>query len=223
VLVVDDDPTLVDAVSAALRHNGFTVNQAATGRVALAQVREGKPDLMVLDVALPDMEGFEVARRLGAEVPSPRIIFLSERDEPSAKVLGLNLGADDYMTKPFSIDELLARVRSVLRRAGVALAAPGVLRFADILLDDAAHKVRRGNQPVALTATEYRLLRCLMLRAPRVLTRPQLLEHVWAYDFGGDAGVLETYISYLRRKLAPHGPPVIHTVRGVGYVLRPPP
>src|SRR3954454_13336621 len=171
---------------------------------------------------LPDMEGFDVAKRLGAERSRTPIIFLTARDDTDDKIRGLTLGGDDYMTKPFSIEELLARVRTVLRRSGVGDVESNVLRFEDLVLDDDAHEVVRGHSSIELTATEYRLLRYFMLNPRRVLTRVQLLEHVWEYDFGGDARVLETYISYLRKKLDAHGAPLIHTVRGVGYALRRP-
>jgi two-component system, OmpR family, response regulator len=222
VLVVDDEPNIVDIISMALRFNGFTISSAGTGADALTQVGEFKPDLVVLDVMLPDMEGFDVAKRLGAERSRTPIIFLTARDDTDDKIRGLTLGGDDYMTKPFSIEELLARVRTVLRRSGAAEPEASVLRFEDLVLDDDAHEVVRGEHVIDLTATEYRLLRYLMLNPRRVLTRTQLLEHVWDYDFGGDARVLETYVSYLRKKLDAHAAPLIQTVRGVGYVLRAP-
>lgn len=222
VLVVDDEPNIADVISMALRYQGFEVAIAATGAEALAAVRTFNPQLMLLDVMLPDMEGFEVARRLGAERARIPIIFLTARDATEDRVRGLTVGGDDYVTKPFSLEELVARVRALLRRSGAAGPESSVLTFADIELDDDAHEVTRAGQLVALTATEYRLLRYLMLNPRRVLTRAQLLEHVWDYDFGGDARVLETYVSYLRKKLDAHGPPLIHTVRGVGYVLRVP-
>jgi two-component system OmpR family response regulator len=207
-------------ISMALRYLGFEVACAATGAQALAAVRTFRPELMLLDVMLPDMEGFEVARRLGAQRARVPIIFLTARDATEDKVRGLTVGGDDYVTKPFSLEELVARVRALLRRSGAAAAESSLLSFADLQLDDDAHEVTRAGAPIELTATEYRLLRYLMLNARRVLTRPQLLEHVWDYDFGGDARVLETYVSYLRKKLDAHGPALIHTVRGVGYVLR---
>ncbi len=222
MLVVDDEPNIVDVVSMALRYQGFAVESAGTGAAALTAVADFRPDLMVLDVMLPDMEGFDVAKRLGAQRARVPIIYLTARDTTDDKVRGLTLGGDDYMTKPFSLEELVARVRSVLRRAGIAEPESNVLTFEDLVLDEDAHEVTRAGRPVDLTATEYRLLRYLLLNARRVLTRPQLLEHVWDYDFGGDARVLETYVSYLRKKLDAHGPPLIHTVRGVGYVLRAP-
>jgi two-component system OmpR family response regulator len=198
------------------------VESAATGAEALAAVESFRPDLMLLDVMLPDMEGFDVARRLGAERGRVPIIFLTARDSTDDKVRGLTIGGDDYVTKPFSLEELVARIRIVLRRAGLAGDDATLLSFEDVELDDDAHEVVRAGNPIDLTATEYRLLRYLMLNPRRVLTRAQLLEHVWNYDFSGDARVLETYISYLRRKLDAHGPPLIHTVRGVGYALRAP-
>jgi two-component system OmpR family response regulator len=222
VLVVDDEPNILDVVSMALRFQGFAVETAGTGAQALASVRDFRPDLIVLDVMLPDMEGFDVAERLGAQRARVPIVFLTARDATDDKVRGLTLGGDDYMTKPFSLEELIARIRSVLRRAGVAEPESGRLVFEDVELDEDAREVVRNGQYVELTATEYRLLRYLMLNPRRVLTRTQLLEHVWHYDFNGDARVLETYVSYLRRKLDAHGPPLIHTVRGVGYALRTP-
>jgi two-component system OmpR family response regulator len=222
ILVVDDEPNIVDVISMALRFHGFDVEAAGTGAAAIAAVGSFRPDLIVLDVMLPDMEGFDVARRLGAERARVPIIFLTARDATEDKVRGLTVGGDDYVTKPFSLEELVARVRSVLRRAGVGESAEARLVFEDVELDDDAHEVTRAGTPIELTATEYRLLRYLMLNPRRVLTRAQLLDHVWDYDFGGDARILETYVSYLRRKLDGHGPPLIHTVRGVGYALRSP-
>jgi two-component system, OmpR family, response regulator len=222
ILVVDDEPNIVDVISMALRFHGFDVDAAGTGAAAIAAVGSFRPDLIVLDVMLPDMEGFDVARRLGAERARVPIIFLTARDATEDKVRGLTVGGDDYVTKPFSLEELVARVRSVLRRAGVGESAEARLVFEDVELDDDAHEVTRAGTPIELTATEYRLLRYLMLNPRRALTRRQLLEHVWDYDFGGDARILETYVSYLRRKLDGQGPPLIHTVRGVGYALRSP-
>ncbi|HEY7830781.1 MAG TPA: response regulator transcription factor [Solirubrobacteraceae bacterium] len=220
VLVVDDEPNIADVISMALRYQGFEVATAATGAEALSAVRSFRPQLMLLDVMLPDMEGFEVARRLGAEHARVPIIFLTARDATEDKVRGLTVGGDDYVTKPFSLEELIARVRALLRRSGASEPESGLLTFADVELDEDAHEVTRAGALIELTATEYRLLRYLMLNPRHVLTRTQLLEHVWDYDFGGDARVLETYISYLRKKLDAHGPALIHTVRGVGYVLR---
>ncbi len=220
VLVVDDEPNKADGISMALRYQGFEVASASTGGEALATVESFRPQLMLLDVMLPDREGFEVARRLSAGHARVPIIFLTARDATEDKVRGLTVGGDDYVTKPFSLEELIARVRALLRRSGVAEAQSSRLAFADVELDDDAHEVTRAGALIELTATEYRLLRYLMLNPRLVLSRPQLLEHVWDYDFGGDARVLETYVSYLRKKLDAHGPSLIHTVRGVGYVLR---
>ncbi len=220
ILVVDDEPSIVDVISMALRYEGYEVDSAATGAEALSKVRDARPHAMLLDVMLPDMEGFEVAKRLGAERARVPIIFLTARDATEDRVRGLTVGGDDYVTKPFSLEELVARVRALLRRAGVTGGDSNVLTFADVELDDDAHEVTRAGRLIELTPTEYRLLRYLMLNPRRVLSRTQLLEHVWDYDFGGDARVLETYVSYLRRKLDEHGPPLVQTVRGVGYVLR---
>jgi two-component system OmpR family response regulator len=222
ILVVDDEPNIVEVVTMALRFQGFTVEGAASGREALAAVANFKPHLIVLDVMLPDMEGFEVAERLGAQRAGVPIIFLTARDATSDKVRGLSGGGDDYMTKPFSLEELVARIRTILRRTGQAPAESGRLVFEDLELDEESREVTRAGQPIELTATEYRLLRYLMLNPRRVMTRGQLLDHVWNYDFGGDGRVLETYISYLRKKLDAHGAPLIKTVRGVGYALQAP-
>jgi two-component system OmpR family response regulator len=221
VLVVDDEPSIVDVISMALRHQGFGVEVAETGREALDQVRRWHPHVMVLDVMLPDMEGFEVARRLSAEHADVPILFLSARDTTADKVRGLTTGGDDYVTKPFSLEELIARLRNILRRTGTAFGeASGHLVFADLELNEDTFEVSRAGRPIELTATEFRLLRYLMLNPRRVLTRGQLLDHVWSYDFDGDARVLETYISYLRKKVDADQPPLLHTVRGVGYSLR---
>jgi len=222
ILVVDDEPNIVEVVTMALRFQGFTVEGAASGREALAAVASFKPHLIVLDVMLPDMEGFEVAERLGAQRAGVPIIFLTARDATSDKVRGLSGGGDDYMTKPFSLEELVARIRTILRRTGQAAAESSRLVFEDLELDEESREVTRAGQPIELTATEYRLLRYLMLNPRRVMTRGQLLDHVWNYDFGGDGRVLETYISYLRKKLDAHGTPLIKTVRGVGYALQAP-
>jgi two-component system, OmpR family, response regulator len=222
VLVVDDEPNIVDVISMALRYEGFDVASAGTGTDALAQVEAFQPNLMVLDVMLPDMEGFEVASRLGAQRAGVPIIFLTARDATEDKVRGLSGGGDDYMTKPFSLEELVARIRTILRRTGQATAESGRLVFEDLELDEESREVTRAGATIELTATEYRLLRYLMLNPRRVMTRAQLLDHVWNYDFGGDGRVLETYISYLRKKLDAHGPPLIRTVRGVGYALQAP-
>ncbi len=231
VLVVDDELNIRELVQVALRFHGFTVTSAATGTEALRQAAEGRPDLVVLDVMLPDLDGFEVCKRLragGNEVP---VIFLTARDTSSDTVTGLALGGDDYVTKPFSVEALVARIRAVLRRAGGTdgaaatgddeLGAADVLRVGDLELDEARWTARRGGTELELSPTEFRLLAFLMRHPGRVLTRAQLLEHVWGWDYGGQSQIVETYVSYLRRKLDPLGPPLIHTQRGVGYALRP--
>jgi two-component system OmpR family response regulator len=204
----------------ALRHEGFQVETAGSGRTALTAVEAFRPSLVVLDVMLPDLDGFDVLRRLSAQGRRVPVIFLTAKDATEDKVRGLTIGGDDYVTKPFSLEELIARVRVVLRRNGLRSEDTSRLELADLELDDDAHEVRRAGETIELTPTEYRLLRYLLANAGRVLTRNQILDHVWDYDFGGEASVLETYVSYLRRKIDRFSPPLIHTVRGVGYVLR---
>lgn len=219
LLVVDDEPFLRDAVAASLRFLGFDVATAETGAEALRMARDRPFDLVVLDVMLPDTDGFDVVRRLrrdGSQVP---VIFLTARDTQADKVTGLTIGGDDYMTKPFGLEELAARIRTVLRRTHGTATGP-VLAFADIELDQDSYEVRRSGSLVELSPTEFRLLRYLMLNPGRVLTRAQILDHVWDYDFGGSSTVVATYVGYLRRKLLRHGAEVIHTQRGVGYILR---
>jgi two-component system OmpR family response regulator len=220
ILVVDDEPNIVDFVSTALRFHGFHVATAATGGEAVAAANSFRPHLMVLDVMLPDMDGFEVARRLGADRSGVPIVFLTARDTTEDKIRGLTSGGDDYVTKPFSLEEVMARIESILRRLGLSDRVSSQLAFEDLELDDETREVSRGGRPIELTPTEYRLLRFLMLNPRRVLTRSELLDNVWDYEFGGDARVLETYISYLRKKVDVDGPRLIHTVRGVGYALR---
>ena len=220
VLVVDDEPSIVDAISMTLRHQGYSVEAAETGKDALAVVTRWRPDVVVLDVMLPDVDGFEVARRLAAENEPVPILFLSALDNTEDKVRGLTIGGFDYVTKPFSLEELIARLRNILRRAGTLQDQPRRLRFADLELDEDTLEVSRGGEAIELTGTELRLLRYLMLNPRRVLTREQLLDHVWGYDFDGYPRVLETYISYLRKKIDAQGAPLVHTVRGVGYALR---
>jgi len=222
VLVVDDESNITDLVSMALRYEGFEVETAATGRDAIRMVERFRPELVILDVMLPDVDGFAVTERLKSARVKVPILFLTARDAVEDKVRGLTLGGDDYVTKPFSLEELVARVRVLLRRAG-GEEESGRLVFADLELDDDTHEVRRAGEPVDLTATEFRLFRYLMQNAPRVLSKAQILDHVWNYDFGGDANIVETYVSYIRRKLDTVGPPLIQTVRGVGYRLAAPP
>ena len=221
VLVVDDESNITDLVATVLRYEGFEVQTAASGRDALKAVTSFRPALVVLDIMLPDLDGFEVQRQLadnGGKIP---VVFLTAKDGTEDKVRGLTMGADDYVTKPFSLEELVARVRAVLRRANVTdRAAGGRLKFADLEMDEESHEVWRANQPIELTPTEFTLLRYLLLNAKRVLSKAQILDHVWHYDFAGDANVVETYISYLRKKVDKFEPPLIHTIRGVGYCLR---
>jgi len=223
VLVVDDERNITELVCMALRYEGFQVESAATARQAREAVLDHHPDLIVLDIGLPDEDGFSLTQRLVAEGHRVPVIFLTARDATEEKVRGLTVGGDDYVTKPFSIDELVARIRAVLRRyQGSPASTSSRLTIADLELDEESHEVWRAGKPVELTRTEFRLLRYLLANARRVLSRSQILDHVWDYDFGGDAGVLETYISYLRRKVDFTDPRLIHTVRGIGYVLRPP-
>jgi len=220
VLVVDDEPSITDAVATALRYEGYETMEVGAGRAAETAIDEFRPDLIVLDVMLPDLDGFAIARRLRDGNQRVPVIFLTAKDATEDKVAGLAL-ADDYVTKPFSLAEIVARVQAVLRRTrGDEDGTDGAMRFADLSLDEETREVRRGDQPVELTRTEFELLRFLMLNPRRVLTKRQILDNVWHYDFGGDANVVETYISYLRKKLDPLGPPLIHTVRLVGYALR---
>lgn len=220
ILVVDDEPNIVDVVSMALRYQGFEVASAGTGGEALDQVGAFKPHLMVLDVMLPDMEGFDVAEKLRAQRTDVPIVFLTARDATPDKIRGLTTGGDDYVTKPFSLEELVARIRTILRRTGQVEEESHELIFEDLRMDEETREVTRAGEPIELTATEYRLLRYFLLNPRRVLSRAQLLDNVWEYDFGGDGRVLETYVSYLRKKLDKHGPPLIHTARGIGYALR---
>jgi two-component system OmpR family response regulator len=222
VLVVDDEHSILDAVSTALRYEHFDVATASSGRSALDAVRAVPVDLVVLDVMLPDLDGFEVARRLRHEGITTPILFLTAKTGLDDKARAFELGADDYVAKPFSLAEIVMRVRAILRRTSMtgSAGASTVLRFADVVMDVEAHLVWRGEVPIPLTATEFRLLHHFLLNPGRVLSKSMILEHVWQYDFDGDSNILETYISYLRRKLGQHGGPLIHTVRLVGYVLR---
>jgi two-component system, OmpR family, response regulator len=221
ILVVDDEPNITELVAMALRYEGFDVETAGTGRAAISAVETFRPALLVLDVMLPDLDGFAVTERLAVARTRVPILFLTARDAVEDKVRGLTLGGDDYVTKPFSLEELIARIRALLRRSG-AESAEGKLVFADIELDDETHEVFRGGAPIDLTVTEFRLLRYLMQNAPRVLEKAQILDHVWNYDFRGEANIVETYVSYLRKKLDVHGPSLIQTIRGVGYRMSEP-
>jgi two-component system, OmpR family, response regulator len=219
ILVVDDEENIRFLLVSALSHFGFDVHAAASGQEAMQMVEAVRPDLVVLDVMMPDVDGFAVLRRLRAARDMTPVLFLTARDGTEDLVHGLTLGADDYVKKPFSLEEVVARVRTILRRSG-ADAGSRVQRFEDLELDDDAHLVRRAGTIVDLSPTEYKLLRYLMLNAGRVLSRSQILDHVWEYDWDGEATVVETYISYLRKKLDPLGPPLIKTVRGIGYAMR---
>lgn len=218
VLVVDDEENITFLLDSALRHFGFEVRVAGTGRDALRAIEEFAPEVVLLDVMLPDLDGFEIVRRMRMDGQKVPVLFLTARDAVDDKVRGLTLGGDDYVTKPFSLEEVLARVNAILRRQGTSGASK--LRIADLEMDDDAHVVRRAGQVIELSPTEYNLLRFLLVNAGRVLSRSQILDHVWHYDFGGHATVVETYISYLRKKIDSLGAPLIHTVRGVGYSLR---
>ena len=220
LLLVDDEDNLRSMLDAALRHNGFEVTSVASGRAALDAAGIVGPDLIVLDVMLPDLDGFEVCRRLRTDGVKVPVLFLTARDATEDKVRGLTLGGDDYLVKPFSLDELVARAHALLRRSGLTRTDQNVLRCADLELDDDAHLVRRAGQEISLSPTEYNLLRYLLLNTGRVLSKAQILDHVWQYDFGGDSGVVETYIGYLRRKIDVTEPHLLHTVRGVGYTVR---
>jgi two-component system OmpR family response regulator len=222
ILVVDDEPSIVDAVATSLRYEGFTVEEAINGRLALSSAQENPPDLIVLDVMLPDLDGLEVTRRLRSDGVRVPVLFLTARDAVEDRVAGLTVGGDDYVTKPFALAEIVARVHAILRRTGSEDSDEGTLRFADIEMDESAHEVTRAGEPVSLTATEFNLLRFFLLNPRHVLSKAQILDNVWHYDFGGDGNVVETYVSYLRKKLEALGPPVIHTVRLVGYALREP-
>ncbi|MFI7579189.1 response regulator transcription factor [Kocuria sp. M1N1S27] len=222
LLVVDDEPNILELLATSLRFAGFEVVTAANGRDALAKAESEDPDLAVLDVMLPDMDGFSVTRKLRASGRLFPILFLTAKDETEDKVMGLTVGGDDYVTKPFSLDEVVARIRAVLRRTQPAEEDDSRLRVDDLVLDDDAHEVFRGEREIDLSPTEFKLLRYLMLNPNRVLSKAQILDHVWEYDFNGDASIVESYISYLRRKIDndPELPPLIHTKRGVGYLLR---
>ena len=220
LLLVDDDDNLRSMLEAALSHHGFEVTAFENGRKALDAAPEVDPDLIVLDVMMPDLDGFEVCRRLRSEGNKVPVLFLTARDTVEDKVRGLTLGGDDYLVKPFSLEELVARTQALLRRAGTAVAESPVLSCADLELDEDAHRVIRAGEEVSLSPTEFNLLRFLMLNQGRVMSKAQILDHVWQYDFGGDGGVVETYIGYLRRKVDTTEPKLIHTIRGAGYTMR---
>jgi two-component system, OmpR family, response regulator len=222
VLVVDDEPALTELLAMALRYEGWEVRSASDGRSAVRTAREFGPDVVVLDVMLPDIDGLEVLRRLRDHSAAVPVLFLTARDAIEDRIAGLTAGGDDYVTKPFSLEEVVARLRGLLRRAGMtARQQDAMLSVGDLTLDEDSHEVCRGGMPVELTATEFELLRFLMRNPRRVLSKAQILDRVWHYDFGGQANVVELYISYLRKKIDAGHEPMIHTLRGAGYVLRP--
>ena len=222
VLVVDDEVNIAELVSMALRYEGWEVRAAHTGSKAVAAAKDLKPDAVVLDMMLPDFDGLEVLRRMRATQPDLPVVFLTARDAVEDRIAGLTAGGDDYVTKPFSLEELVARLRALMRRSGARQAeTSSILVVGDLELDEDSHEVRRGGQDVTLTATEFELLRFLMRNPRRVLSKAQILDRVWNYDFGGQANVVELYISYLRKKIDVGHEPMIHTMRGAGYVLKP--
>jgi two-component system OmpR family response regulator len=222
ILVVDDEEYIRDLVSVGLRFVGFEVEIAAGGREALAMVATKRPDLVVLDITMPNVDGLEVVQRLRRDGITTPVVFLTARDAPDQRIKGLHLGADDYVTKPFSLEELLARVEAVLRRTVPSRDRRGRITVGDLTLDQDGRRVFRAGTPIEMSRTEFNMLEFLMLNVGRVVSKQQILEHVWQYDFGGESTVVETYISYLRKKLDRSRPPMIHTMRGVGYVLRNP-
>ena len=221
VLVVDDEPNLAEVLSSVLRHEGWDVRSAGTGRTAVRVGREFRPDAIVLDMMLPDFDGLEVMRRLRTDNPRVGVLFLTARDAVEDRIAGITAGGDDYVTKPFSLEEVVARLRGLMRRMGQAMRTDAQLIVGDLALDEDSHEVRRGSDLITLTATEFELLRYLMRNPRRVLSKSQILDRVWNYDFGGQANVVELYISYLRKKIDAGRAPMIHTMRGAGYVLKP--
>jgi two-component system OmpR family response regulator len=219
ILVVDDEPSIVDSVATVLRYEGYDVDVAQTGRRALQKAQEAKFDLIVLDVMLPDLDGLEVTRRIRADGLDVPVLFLTAKSDVEDRIAGLTVGGDDYVGKPFSLMEIVARTKAILRRRS----APDddrTLRFSDIVMDEDSHEARRAGKLIKLTATEFNLLRIFLLNPRRVLSKDQIIDHVWHYDFGGNQNIVETYVRYLRKKLEAYGPPLIHTIRLVGYVLR---
>ena len=222
ILAVDDESSLTELLSMAMRYEGWQVSTAASGSEAVKAAREVQPDAIVLDMMLPDFDGLEVMRRVRSEDPDVPVIFLTAKDAVSDRINGLTAGGDDYVTKPFSLEEVIARLRALLRRSGAATGrSESLLVVGDLTLDEDSHEVSRAGEPIQLTATEFELLRYLMRNPRRVLSKAQILDRVWNYDFGGQANVVELYISYLRKKIDANRAPMIHTMRGAGYVLRP--
>ncbi len=222
VLAVDDEPSLTELLSMALRYEGWNARTAGTGTEAVRTAREFQPDAIVLDMMLPDFDGLEVMRKVRADQPDVPVIFLTAKDAVADRVAGLTAGGDDYVTKPFSLEEVIARLRALMRRSGAASRRPDAqLVVGDLIMDEDTHEVSRGGEPIHLTATEFELLRFMMRNPRRVLSKAQILDRVWNYDFGGQANVVELYISYLRKKIDVGRQPMIHTLRGAGYVLKP--
>ena len=219
ILVVDDEISIVDSVSTVLRYEGYEVDVANSGREGLHRAQEGSYDLIVLDVMLPDLDGFEVTRRLRADGVDVPVLFLTAKSDVQDRVEGLNVGGDDYVAKPFSLVELVARIKAILRRRETP-EQDARLRFADVVMDEESHEVWRADHPIRLTATEFNLLRLFLLNPRRVLSKDQIIDHVWHYDFDGNQNIVETYVRYVRRKLDAFGPPLIQTIRLVGYVLK---
>ncbi|WP_203669464.1 response regulator transcription factor [Cellulomonas pakistanensis] len=221
-LVVDDEATLAELLSTALRYEGWQVEHALTGQAAIRQAKALEPDVILLDVMLPDLSGLEVLRRIRATHPHVPVLFLTAKDAVEDRIAGLTAGGDDYVTKPFSLEEVVARLRALLRRAGaVSEREEAVLVVGDLRMDEDSHEVSRGGDDIRLTATEFELLRYFMRNPKRVLSKAQILDRVWQYDFGGQANIVELYVSYLRRKIDKGRTPMLHTLRGVGYVLKP--
>ena len=219
ILVVDDEQSIVDSVATVLRYEGFDVDVADSGRTAIEKVTAGLFDLIVLDVMLPDLDGLEVTRRIRADGLDIPVLFLTAKSEVEDRIAGLTIGADDYVAKPFSLMEIVARIRAILRRR-LSSETDNKLRFADLVMDEESHEVWRGDHPIKLTATEFNVLRLFMLNPRRVLSKNQIIDHVWNYDFGGNLNIVETYVRYVRTKIDVYGPSLIHTIRLVGYVLR---
>ncbi|OBC03000.1 MULTISPECIES: two-component system response regulator TcrX [unclassified Mycobacterium] len=222
VLVVDDESVLADMVSMALRYEGWNISTAGDGASAIAAARSQRPDVVVLDVMLPDMSGLDVLHKLREENPQLPVLLLTAKDAVEDRIAGLTAGGDDYVTKPFSIEEVVLRLRALLRRTGVTTVDSGAqLVVGDLVLDEDSHEVTRAGEPISLTSTEFELLRFMMRNSKRVLSKAQILDRVWSYDFGGRSNIVELYISYLRKKIDNGREPMIHTLRGAGYVLKP--
>lgn len=221
VLVVDDEPVLAELVSMALRYEGWDIATAGDGATAIALARENAPDVVVLDVMLPDMSGLEVLARLREQIPGLPLLLLTAKDSVEDRIAGLTAGGDDYVTKPFSLEEVVLRLRALLRRTGVTVTGGAKIVVGDLVLDEDSHEVTRGGDPITLTATEFELLRFMMRNSKRVLSKAQILDRVWSYDFGGRSNIVELYVSYLRKKIDSGRAPMIHTLRGAGYVLKP--